>query len=159
MNYSRIIGEAPMRMMNPSMMVFRLDLVVLDFAAAGWIFRWLPWGFWNIVVFIEQRGGAGGHRGGHSPLGRAWASRRTLVSCAHLGPPLWYFFDPLDVFWSQKIRKSFAAFGLRLVLISCNVKNMQKTVTSTWHYVNRLVPKNDIKWLEIDYKTYNNMEQ
>ena len=34
-NYSRIIGEAPMRMMNPSVMVSRLDLVVLDSAAAG----------------------------------------------------------------------------------------------------------------------------
>ena len=30
MNYSRIIGEAPMRMMNPSVMVSRLDLVVLE---------------------------------------------------------------------------------------------------------------------------------
>ena len=35
MNYSRIIGEAPMDMMNPSVMVSRLDLVVLDPAAAG----------------------------------------------------------------------------------------------------------------------------
>ena len=38
-NYSRIIGEAPMRMMNPSMMVFRLDLGVLKLAAAGIVFR------------------------------------------------------------------------------------------------------------------------
>ena len=38
-DYSRIIREAPMRMMNPSMMVFRLDLVVLDLAAAGIVFR------------------------------------------------------------------------------------------------------------------------
>ena len=35
MNYPRIIGEAPMRMMNPSVMVPRLDLVVLELAAAG----------------------------------------------------------------------------------------------------------------------------
>src|SRR3990170_6037375 len=42
MNYSRIIGEAPMRMMNPSMMVSRLDLVVLELVAAGIIFRRLP---------------------------------------------------------------------------------------------------------------------
>ena len=40
---------------------------------------------------------------------------------------------------------SFVAFGHRLILISCDVKNMQKTATHTWHYVNRLVPKNDIK--------------
>ena len=36
---------------------------------------------------------------------------------------------------------SFVAFGLRLILISRDVKNMQKTTTGTWHYVNRLVPK------------------
>src|SRR3990170_5215792 len=29
----------------------------------------LPSGFWNIWQFIERRGGAGGHRGGHNPLG------------------------------------------------------------------------------------------
>ena len=45
----------------------------------------------------------------------------------------------------KKSPKSFVAFGLRLILISCNVKNMQKTTTGTWHYVNSLVPKNDIK--------------
>ena len=39
MNYSHIIGEAPMRMMNPSVMVFRLDLVVLELAAAGIFFH------------------------------------------------------------------------------------------------------------------------
>ena len=41
-NYSRIIGEAPMEVVNPSMMVSRLDLVVLDFAPAGIDFRRLP---------------------------------------------------------------------------------------------------------------------
>ena len=54
-DYSRIIGEAPMRMMNPSVMVSKLDLVVLELAAAGIDFRRLPEGFWNIGVFIEQR--------------------------------------------------------------------------------------------------------
>ena len=47
--------------MNPSAMVFRLDLVVLELVVAGIDFRQLPYGFWNIGVFIEQRGGAGGH--------------------------------------------------------------------------------------------------
>ena len=42
MNYSRIIGEAPMRMMKTFVMVSRLDLVVLDSAAAGIDVRWLP---------------------------------------------------------------------------------------------------------------------
>ena len=52
MNYSHIIGEAPMRMMNPSVIVYpsgrvpeygsRLDLVVLELAAAGIVFHRLP---------------------------------------------------------------------------------------------------------------------
>ena len=41
-DYSRIIGEAPMKKMNPSVMVFRLDLEVLELAAAGIVFRRLP---------------------------------------------------------------------------------------------------------------------
>ena len=45
----------------------------------------------------------------------------------------------------KKSSWSFVAFGLCLILISCDIENMQKTATSTWHYVNRLVPKNDIK--------------
>ena len=39
MKYSRIIEEAPMRMMNPSVKVSRLDLVVLELAVAGIDFR------------------------------------------------------------------------------------------------------------------------
>jgi hypothetical protein len=45
MNYSRIIGEAPMDMVKPPEMVSRLDLVVLELAAAGIVFRRLPEGF------------------------------------------------------------------------------------------------------------------
>ena len=45
MNYSRIIGEAPIRMMNPSVMVSRLDLWFLELAVAGIDFRRLPYGF------------------------------------------------------------------------------------------------------------------
>ena len=41
MNYSRIIGEAPMRMMNPSVMVSRLYLWFLELVAAGIVFRQL----------------------------------------------------------------------------------------------------------------------
>ena len=102
MNYSRIIGEAPMGMMNPSEMVSRLDLVVLELAAAGIVFRRLPEGFWDFRVFIEQRGGGEGHRGGHHPSGRAWAPWRAQVGAAHLGPPLRYFFSPSVVFWPRK---------------------------------------------------------
>ena len=42
MNYSCITGEAPMRMINPSVMVSRLDLVVVELAAAGIVFLELP---------------------------------------------------------------------------------------------------------------------
>jgi hypothetical protein len=39
MDYSRIIGEAPMDMVKPFEMVSRLDLVVLELAATGIVFR------------------------------------------------------------------------------------------------------------------------
>jgi hypothetical protein len=58
MNYSCIIGEAPMRMMNPSVMESRLDLVILELAAAGIVFHRLPYCFWIFGVFIEKRGSA-----------------------------------------------------------------------------------------------------
>ena len=92
-----------MDMMNPSKMVSRFDLVFLELAATGIDFRRLPYGFWNIGGFIEQKGGAGGHRGGHNPPGRVWAPRHALVGCALLRAPLWYFFGPFGVFWSRKI--------------------------------------------------------
>ena len=49
-----------MEVVNHSVMVSRLDLVVLDSAVAGSKFRQLPLGFWNSVVFIKQRDGSGG---------------------------------------------------------------------------------------------------
>ena len=41
-NYSHIIGEAPMEVVNPYVMVSRLDLVVLDSTVTGIDFRQLP---------------------------------------------------------------------------------------------------------------------
>ena len=41
-DYSRIIGQAPMEVVNPSVMVSRLDLVVLELAVAGIVFRLVP---------------------------------------------------------------------------------------------------------------------
>src|SRR3989337_2510327 len=132
MNYSCIIREAPMRMMNPSVMVSRLDLVVLELAAAGIVFRRLPQGFWIFGVFIEQRGGVGGVRGGHNPPGRAWAPRRAQVGCAPLGAPLLLPCPIVCLLVQKKSPKSFAAFGLRLGLIFYDVKNKQKN--SNWHW-------------------------
>jgi hypothetical protein len=59
MNYSRIIGEAPMDIVKPPEMVSRLDLVVLELAATGIVFRRLLLGFWDFREFIERRGGGG----------------------------------------------------------------------------------------------------
>ena len=67
-----------MDMMHPSMMVSRLDLVVLELAAAGIDFRRLPYGFCNIRVFIEKRGSPGApevgttHLGTPGPPGMPW---------------------------------------------------------------------------------------
>ena len=58
-----------MEVVNPSMMVSRLDLVVLDSAAAGIDFH------------------PGGTRGGHNPPGRAWSPRHAQVGCAPPGAP------------------------------------------------------------------------
>ena len=96
------------------------------------IFMVSPRVFGILGVFIEQRVGSRGTRGGHNPPGHAWASRRALVSCAHLGLPLQYFFGPLDVFWSKNIHKKFRCvwtlFGIDF--LRCK-KNMQKTATGT----------------------------
>ena len=58
-----------MDMVKPPEMVSRLDLVVLELAAAGIVFRRLPEGFWDFRVFMERRGGGTGHRGGQHPQG------------------------------------------------------------------------------------------
>ena len=106
-----------------------------------------PLGFWYFWGIYRAKRRSGGTRGGHNPPGRAWASWRALVGAAPLEPPQgaslahWMSSGP------NKSSRSFVVFGLRLILISCDVKNKQKTATGTGHWVNRLVPKNDIKLL------------
>ena len=104
-----------MRMMNPSVMVPRLDLMVLELAAAGIMFRRL--------------------RGGTTP----WACHSRL--CSPQASTLVLHWPIRCLLVQKKSPKSFAAFGLRLVLIFYEVKNKLKTPTDTGHYVNRLVPK------------------
>ena len=97
-NYSRIIGGAPMRMMNPSVIVFpsdkvperasRLDLVVLELAAAWIVFRGLPCNLYNIWVFIELRGGGRDSCGPHYPPGHTRGLWRPGVSWALWASPL-----------------------------------------------------------------------
>ena len=130
---------------TPSEMVSRLDLVVLE---GGWMnISSTPLGFLEYLGIYRSKRRFGGTWGAHNTPGRAWASWRTLVGATHLKQPLRCFLGPLAFFWPNKSSKSCVAFGLRLILISCDVKNKQKTTTGTWHSVNRLVPKNDIKWL------------
>ena len=67
------------------------------------------------------------------------------VFCSPRAPSSVLLWPILGLLVHTNSPKSFAAFGLRLVLISHDVKNKQKIATGTRHYVNRLVPKNDIK--------------
>ena len=66
------------RWWTPSEMVSRLDLVVLDSAAAGWIFGRRFYGSGIFGVFIEQRGGPGApevdatHQGVSGPPSAPW---------------------------------------------------------------------------------------
>ena len=104
-------------------------------------------------IFLGQKTSSGPRkhlgvpRGEQHPSGRARRPRHALVGAAPLEHPLRCFLGPLTFFWPKKSSRSFVAFGLYLILISYNVKNMQKTTTSTGHYVNRLVPKNDYKMI------------
>ena len=99
---------------------------------------WTPLGFLEYWGIYRAKRRSGGHPRWAQP------TRARLGLLARLGGLC--FFASLGVFWAEKkSQKSFVAFGLRLVLIFCKVKNKQKTATGTRHYVNRLVPKNDIK--------------
>ena len=80
-------------------------------------------------------------RRGHNTPGCAWAPRRALVGCAPLGVAPRCFFGPLVVFWSKKIHKKCPYVWTPFCIDYLRCKNMQKTTTGTWHYVNRLVPK------------------
>jgi hypothetical protein len=127
------------------------------------MFRRLSRGFLEIWGFIELKGGGT----------EAWVGQRPLATPGPSGAARWVL--PTSVSISdtssyprlssgpKKSTKSFAAFGLRLIGIFCKSKIGQKTATGTWHYVNRLVPKNDInlignhsKTSKIDHKTARN---
>ena len=89
----------------------------------------------------------GAPRGAQPTRAHLGAQARPGGLCPPRGTPLVLLRPILCLLAQKNSPKSFAAFGLRLVLISCDVKNKQKTATGTGHYVNRLVPKNYIKWL------------
>jgi len=135
------------RWWTPSEMVSRLDLVVLDSAAAGWIFHRIPYGFGNIGVFIEQRGGPGAPEWAQPTKARLGLLARPGGLCSPRSTPQ---AQPGPIMFLL-VQKNLRKVSLRLDSVwywfSVMYKNMQKTATGTWHYVNRLVPKNDIKWL------------
>jgi len=126
MNYSRIIGEAPMRMMNPSVMVCRLDLVVLELAADGIVFRRLPLRFLDFqgIYRAERRCGRG--PGWAQPTRVCLGPQaRPCRLCSPRSPPLVLLWPNRCLLDQKNSQKSFTTFGLRLVLISYEVKNKQ----------------------------------
>ena len=126
-------------MKNPSMIVSpfdrvpekasRLDLMVLERAAAGIVFRRLPRGFWNIWVFIELRGGGWVTMGPTTHQGTLGASSAPSCLVGPTGAPL----GPRGCLLGRKDSpKSFTTFGLHLIWIFCEIqKHMQKIGTST----------------------------
>ena len=147
-------------------MVSRLDLVVLELAAAGTIFHRRSRVFLEICEFIELKGGGTEAWVGQHTPGRAWppgAARCVLPTSFSVSDTS---SDPQLSSSPKKSTKSFAAFGLRLIGIFCKSKTGQKIATGTWHYVNRLVPKNDINLIgnhskisKIDHKTARNNQK
>ena len=99
-----------------------------------WCLDWIWW-FWTLrrlyEYFIDSPRVSGIFWGIYREKRRFGGGRE--VGTTHQGALV----PPAAPWW--------VAFGLHLILISCDVKNMQKTTTGTSHYVNRLVPKNDIK--------------
>ena len=87
-------------------------------------------GFLNIVVFIEQRGGPGApdlgttHQGAPGPPGAPWWVELPSEHPPGAAQAHWMSSGP------KKSTKNFAAFGLHLVLIPCDVENIQKTIPS-----------------------------
>ena len=87
-------------------------------------------------------------RGGHNPVGRAEGPMACPGGLCSPQPTFLALLWPTGCFLIQKkFPKSFLAIGLCLVFIFCKVKNKQKQQLALWHYVNRLVPKDDIKLL------------
>ena len=121
-----------MDMVKPPEMVSRLDLVVLELAAAGIVFRRLSRGFLEIWEFIELKGG-GTERGvGQHPLaapgpcGAAWWVLPTSVSISGTSS------DPRLSFGPKKIYKKFhcvwTPFGIDFLRCKKQAKN------SNWHW-------------------------
>ena len=95
---------------------------------------------------IISKVGQGGARGPHYPPGRARGPWRALVPCGPHRPPLVHFLGSQVVFFpKKKIAKKFRGIWTSFGTDILRSKKQAKTATGTGHYVNRLIPKNDIK--------------
>ena len=67
--------------------------------------------------------------------------RRAPLPRGPLGHHLAWIFLPKNHIYSKKSPSGFLLFGLRLIWVYCETKNMQQTGTGTGHWINMLVPK------------------
>ena len=105
----------------------------------------LPSGFLEYLTIYRAKRGCRTPSRWAQPTWACLGPMRALVGCAPSGHPQVQPGPIAFLLAHKKSSWSFVTFGLCLILISCDVKNMEKIATGTWHYVNRLVPKNDIK--------------
>ena len=151
-NYSRIIGEVMVLMKKPSVFESPLRqstrtcpdgiLQRQKLAAVEKYFRWSPYFLWYFRKYIVAKPRAkepqGAHKpGGRYPPGRTMRARGVPGGLCPDSPAPRSFFVP---------EKIFLAVSFRLDSVHNpplkGVKNMEKTGTGTWHWVNKLVPKN-----------------
>ena len=107
-----------------------------------------PRGFLEyLMIYRAKRGCRRPSRWAQPTWARLGPQVRPGGLCPPRGTPQVLLWPIESLLVHKKSTKSFAVFGLHLILVFCDVKNKQKTATCTGHWVNRLVPKNDIKLL------------
>ena len=99
------------------------------------------WIFYGPEDHQWARAAPGVPRGGHNPPGRVWGPRRAQVVVPTLvawwvvppsGHPQVQLWPIGGLLVHKKSTKSFAVFGLRLILISCDVKKQGRN--NNWHW-------------------------
>ena len=101
-DYSRIIGEAPMKKMNPSVMVLDWILRLWNLWQLDVFFVNSPRVFWIFGYLLASEAVERGPVEGTTHQGASGAPWHTLVGCALHSPPLRQLFVPLGVFSSRK---------------------------------------------------------
>ena len=151
-NYSRIIGEVMVLLKKPSIFESpsgrapeRAPDGILrrqKLAVAEKYFRWSPDFLWNFWVYIGANPRAKEVQGAHKPVGCGLPLAAGWGLVGPLGLPCLGSQAP----WSSSVpKKIFSGIFFRLDSVSKSplkgVKNMEKTGTGTWHWINKLVPK------------------